>query len=95
MKLDISSLNKVNVWITLPNLDLQFWNAIMLGKIVSCVGKPCHTDKLTEYLRRGDPDGRISYARVLVELDASVELKDEILLRGKNRVEIKQQIVYD
>lgn len=79
MKLDLFSLNRVNVWITLPHLDLQFWNAVMLRKIVSYIGRPFHTDKLTEYLEQGDSDGRISYARVLVELNASVELRDEIL----------------
>lgn len=67
----------------------------MLGKIVSCIGKLCHTDKLTEYVERGDPDRRISYARVLVELDASVELRDEITLRGQNGKEGKQHIIYD
>lgn len=70
-------------------LDLQFWNAVMLGQIMSCIGKPCHTDKLTEYLERGDPDGRISYARILVEVEASTALRDEILLRGKNGCEFK------
>ena len=56
---DVSS---VPIWIKLPGLPLDCWNARALGKIVSKVGKPISTDKLTLSKER------ISFARVLVEV---------------------------
>ena len=62
---DVSS---VPIWIQLPGLPLDCWNARSLGKIVSKVGKPITTDRLTLTKER------LSFARVLVEVDASTEI---------------------
>ena len=69
---DVSS---VPIWIKLPGLPLDCWNARALGKIVSKVGKPISTDKLTLSKER------ISFARVLVEVDASKDIISEVEVR--------------
>lgn len=56
-------ISYIPVWIYLPNLPLECWNAASLGKITSKVGKPIITDRLMETKER------LSYARVLVEVD--------------------------
>ena len=69
---DVSS---VPTWIKLPGLPLDCWNARALGKIASKVGKPISTDKLTLSKER------ISFARVLVEVDASKDIISEVEVR--------------
>lgn len=61
-------ISSIPVWRNLPGLPLECWNATALGKITSKVGKPISTDKLT-YTKE-----RLSYARVLVEVDTAKEL---------------------
>jgi len=50
-------------WVRLPNLPLQCWNHFCLSKIASMIGKPVHCDDLTTQMTR------VSYARVLIEVD--------------------------
>lgn len=83
MKLDKSSLNSMHIWVTLLDLDLQFWSADMLSCIVSQIARPCHTDKLMTQMEGGIGNGRLSYARILVEVDASKALKGQIILRNE------------
>jgi len=69
---DISS---VPIWIQLPGLPLDCWNARALSKIVSKVGKPITTDKMTRTKER------LSFARVLVEVDLSSEVVSDVEIR--------------
>ena len=69
---DISS---VPIWIQLPGLPLDCWNARALSKIVSKVGKPITTDKMTRTKER------LSFARVLVEVDVSSEVVSDVEIR--------------
>ncbi|KAL2511224.1 Uncharacterized protein Adt_16824 [Abeliophyllum distichum] len=71
---DDNEISNMPVWITLPGLPLACWNPTALGKIASMVGKPITTDKLTVSKER------LSYARVLVEVDASLPLTRRIHL---------------
>lgn len=82
IKLNLVSLDMVNVWVTLTDLDLQFWSEQMLSRIVSTIGKPKHTDKITGQIGQRTEEGRLSYARVLVEMEARKPLKSKITLRG-------------
>ncbi|XP_070015541.1 uncharacterized protein [Nicotiana sylvestris] len=61
----------------LPGLPIQYWATVNLGRIVSYLGKPICTDKLTA---QGD---RISYARVLVDIDISQPLPKHILIENE------------
>lgn len=65
MQLDVKSMQMLPIWIKLPDLALQFWTVNMLSRIASMIGKPCGIDKLTR------DKVRLSYARIMVEVDAS------------------------
>lgn len=56
-------MKKVPVWVTLPGLHFSLWNSVVLGRVVSYLGKPLATDRLTA------ENGRLAYARVLVEME--------------------------
>lgn len=67
----------------------------MLSCIVSQIARPCHTDKLMTQMEGGIGNGRLSYARILVEVDASKALKGQIILRNEMGEEIIQKIWYE
>jgi len=69
-KFDQEIMCRVPVWITLPNLDLQFWSINGLSKLASAGGIPLFTDRCKTYKER------ISYARVSVEVDMSSDLPE-------------------
>lgn len=77
------------VWINLPGSPLEFCDPVALGKIVSKVGKPISTDKLTA------TKGRLSYARVLVEVDASIELVRLVKSKLPNGKPREQEIYFE
>ena len=87
--LDPNSLQSFLVWVKFPNLDLQFWNNKMIGKIASMLGKPCYMDKLTA------SKDRLSFARVLVELKSGQKLLDAITLRDQFGSLIVQKVEYE
>jgi hypothetical protein len=62
---DFSSeeMSRVPVWVKLLNLPLICWSSICLSKIASVLGKLIQCDKLTFNM------ARLSYARMLVEID--------------------------
>ena len=79
----------IPVWISLPNLPLNCWNARALGKIASILGNPISTDRLTATRER------ISFARVLVEIDPSKELKRMVEIQLPNGRIRQQKIIYE
>jgi len=82
-------LATVPVWIQLPDLPLDCWNVRALSKIVSKIGKPVTTDMLTRTKER------ISFARVLVEVDASKELVDVVTVKLPTGVVYDQLVVFE
>ncbi|XP_070057207.1 uncharacterized protein [Nicotiana tomentosiformis] len=68
------TVNAIPVWVVFPHLPIQYWATENLGRIASCLGKPICTDKLTA------KEGRISYARVLIEMDVSQPLPDSVMI---------------
>ena len=79
----------VPVWVQLPELPLDCWNARALSKIDSRVGKPITTDRLTRSKER------LSYARVLVEVDASKDLVTSVEMRLPTGVIYDQPVVFE
>ncbi|KAL0289460.1 UNVERIFIED_CONTAM: hypothetical protein Sradi_7073700 [Sesamum radiatum] len=77
------------VWATLPSLPLDCWHPNALGKIGSRLGTPIAMDSLTMKMER------VSYARILVEVDASKKLVDHVEFILPNGVVRKQPIVYE
>jgi len=68
-------LSKIPVWVKLRNLPLELWNPQALGKILSKIGSPIRSNHFTS------SKGSISFAKALVEVDASLELIDEVRFR--------------
>ncbi|XP_022842019.1 uncharacterized protein LOC111365714 [Olea europaea var. sylvestris] len=86
---DDKDVSTVSVWINLPGLPLKFWNTSALGKIVSKVGKHISTDKVAA------SRGWLSYARALVELDASIELVQMVKIRLPNGILREKEILFE
>ncbi|KAL0378725.1 UNVERIFIED_CONTAM: hypothetical protein Sradi_3178000 [Sesamum radiatum] len=77
------------VWGTLPSLLLECWNPNALSKIGSRLGNPVAMDSLTMNIER------ISYARILVEVDASKELVDRVEFILPDGTARKQPVRYE
>ncbi|KAL0423107.1 UNVERIFIED_CONTAM: hypothetical protein Sradi_0845500 [Sesamum radiatum] len=77
------------VWATLPSLPLECWHPNALGKIGSRLDPPIAMDSLMMKMER------VSYASILVEVDASKKLVDHMEFILLNGVVRKQPIVYE
>ncbi|XP_021754907.1 uncharacterized protein LOC110720205 [Chenopodium quinoa] len=82
-------LKVIPLWIKLPNLPLNFWSADSLIRIASILGVPLFADDCTTRQQR------VSFARVLVEMDVTMTLPDHVWIEDELGVEFKQAIVYD
>ncbi|XP_058764506.1 uncharacterized protein LOC131637957 [Vicia villosa] len=82
-------IRTIPVWIKLPNLPLQMWGASNLGKIGSAVGKPMFTDECTANKLR------ISYARILVEIDITKKQKESVTIKDCEGNKFNQPIEYE
>ncbi|KAK4397810.1 hypothetical protein Sango_1256500 [Sesamum angolense] len=76
------------VWAIIPSLPLECWHPNALGKIGSRLGTTIAMDTLTMRMER------VSYARILVEVDASKTLVDQVEFRPSNGVTQRQPVVY-
>ncbi|KAL8556555.1 hypothetical protein ACS0TY_004126 [Phlomoides rotata] len=76
------------VWIKLKFLPMCCWNTTALSLICSKIGRPIHSDRMTLSMER------VSYVRVLVEVDAAEPLVREVkvLVEG---VEWTQPVEYE
>jgi len=79
----------IPLWIQLPDLPLDCWNVRALSKIASRVGNPITTDKLTRTKER------LSFARVMVEVDVSKELVSSVEMRLPTGVVYHQAVVFE
>lgn len=80
---------KVPVWVQIPNLPLQLWNNKALSKIASKIGSPIQSDKLTQ------SKGRLSFARLLIEIDVSKELLNEVQIKVPDGSTLSHQVMYE
>ncbi|XP_070002870.1 uncharacterized protein [Nicotiana sylvestris] len=64
----------VPIWVIFPSLPIQFWSKENLGRIASYLEKLICSDKLTANC------DRISYARILIEMDISQKLPDSLMI---------------
>lgn len=70
-------LRTLPIWIKLPNFPLQMWGPSSLNNIGIVLGSPIVTDECTTHKLR------VSYARVLVEVDVSKKPPEEITIKDK------------
>ncbi|XP_019225767.1 PREDICTED: uncharacterized protein LOC109207324 [Nicotiana attenuata] len=73
------SMRIVPIWINLPGLPIQCWAEEHLGRIASLLGKPICTDRLTAECER------VSYARILVDMDITQPMPDEFCVEIPDR----------
>ncbi|CAK8535666.1 unnamed protein product [Lathyrus sativus] len=82
-------LRTLPIWIKLPQLPLHLWGAQSLSKIGSAIGKPLVTDECAANKLR------VSYARILIEVDITQPLIDEITIRNVAGDIIMQPVQYE
>lgn len=64
----------------LPNLPIEFWSTQQLLGIMEEAGIPISIDDFTDQLKK------TRFARIRVEIDASLSLKPGVFIRGKNKI---------
>ncbi|KAJ8547700.1 hypothetical protein K7X08_011286 [Anisodus acutangulus] len=64
--------NEIPLWITLHNFPMSCWSYQLLSRIASLIGKPLFADECTFKKKR------ISYARILIEVNITRPLPDEV-----------------
>lgn len=77
------------IWVQLPRLPLFLWGEKSLGKIASALGKPMVTDECTAKKLR------VSYARIMVEVDITKPLKEVVVIKDKQGNRIDQPVKYE
>ncbi|XP_058725690.1 uncharacterized protein LOC131596983 [Vicia villosa] len=82
-------LRTIPVWVKLPHLPLHLWGAKSFSKIGSAIGTPLVTDECTAKKLR------ISYTRLLVEIDITQDLPKEININGYEGIVMKQAVEYE
>nr|XP_016506018.1 PREDICTED: uncharacterized protein LOC107823827 [Nicotiana tabacum] len=82
-------LQTIAVWVKYPNLPLNYWGNRALSRISSGLGVPLYADTCTTQV------DRVSYARVLVEMDVTKELPKSIKVTDPNGREFVQEVAYD
>lgn len=85
---DKEAITMVPLWANLPGLPVGYWSIEALRKVASAIGKPLYTDKYTADINC------ISYARVLVEVDISRPLVENIEIEAPCGI-IQQGVEYD
>lgn len=73
---------KAPVWIKLPGLNIQLWGKKGLSKIASALGTPLNTDGLTAN-------------RILVELDITAPIKQQMRCKLPDGSYYNQQLIYE
>eukprot|EP00258_Populus_trichocarpa_P031986 XP_024448005.1 uncharacterized protein LOC18109494 isoform X1 [Populus trichocarpa] len=84
-----SEMVRMPVWVRFPNLPLQCWSPLCLSKLASVIGKPVHSDTSTNSMTR------LSYARVLIEIDLLADLPTSINIILPNGDSLSQKVMYE
>lgn len=82
-------LKEIPLWVRLPKLPLTYWSGDSLSRIGSILGKPICADDCTSEQKR------ISYARLLIEVDITKPLTYKIQIEGEQGRMIEQQVYYE
>nr|XP_009798866.1 PREDICTED: uncharacterized protein LOC104245019 [Nicotiana sylvestris] len=82
-------LKTISLWVRFPNLPLNCWSMKALSKIGSTLGNPVYADECTIETMR------ISYARMLIEMDITRPLPRSVKVQDPKGRLIQQEVVYD
>ncbi|XP_075103846.1 uncharacterized protein LOC142178405 [Nicotiana tabacum] len=80
---------EIPLWIKLPKLPLNCWGNNSLSRIASSIRTPMYADECTA------KQIRVSYARMLIEVDVTKPRLDEINVEDPNGRVFRQPIIYD
>ncbi|KAL9691865.1 hypothetical protein QQ045_012292 [Rhodiola kirilowii] len=86
---ELESVTALPVWVRFPGLNLHMRNEEILSMIASTIGKPIRTDDFTV------GSEKLSYARVLIEVYAVHEIKEEVCIKGPRGTNFYQRVQYD
>lgn len=76
--IDKNSITRIPTWVRLPKLHPKYWSSSSLGKIGSLLGRPIRADSYTTNRTR------LAYARILIDIDFSKPLKEEVELKEED-----------
>jgi hypothetical protein len=82
-------LRTLPIWVKLPQLPLYLWGVKSLSKIGSALGNPLVTDEWSAHKLR------VSYARMLIEMDVTQELPQNITIRDNEGNKLTQLVEYE
>jgi len=82
-------MSSVPVWVRFPNLLLECWSQVCLSKISSVIGKPIRCDDITLSM------SRVSFTRVMIEVDMSADLLHSVNLSMLDGTIIKLRVIYE
>lgn len=78
--------SKIPIWVKILDLPWELWNRECISRIASTIGRPIHVDQATA------KKTKTSHARVCVEIDANLELPDDVTITvGGERVVVPIQ----
>ncbi|KAL2930391.1 ABC transporter B family member 6, partial [Bienertia sinuspersici] len=77
IELHKENVKTVPIWIRMPNLDLKYWGQGCLHKLGDIIGTTLKVDNVTMN------KDRLSYARILVEVELDKELPDYIRFQNE------------
>ncbi|KAH0776135.1 hypothetical protein KY290_007546 [Solanum tuberosum] len=77
------------IWVKFPFIPLNYWGIQSLSRSCSGLGIPLFADECTTQV------DRVSYARVLIEMDISQKLPADIKVEDPNGKEFNQKVVYE
>ncbi|XP_060195078.1 uncharacterized protein LOC132624291 [Lycium barbarum] len=77
------------LWVKFPTLPMIYWGPRTLGNIASRLGNPLFADECTA------KQSRVSYARVLVDMDVTQELPREVQIVDFKGNSFRQDVVYE
>lgn len=89
INLDRDLLSSMPIWIKLPELNLRLWDSEILSAIASVVGNPLKLDDHTA------KETRLSFARILVEINADSDLPNETTISLHDGENLIQTIEYE
>lgn len=81
-------LSSLPIWVKFPGLDVRYWGEKSLTKIASMIGPILRVDGATTN------KDRMMYARVLVDVNVSQGLYDELFFENEHGELISQKVEY-
>lgn len=82
-------LKVIPLWVRLPHLPLRCWSGDSLSRIGSTIGVPFFADECTTHQLR------VSYARMLVEVDVTLPLPTEVVVEGPSGDKFVQEVSFE